>query len=52
MAAGAEADTATVISQAEDYGWIKTELYDATFSQVDHRNTSFTVSSYDYVLGQ
>ena len=26
MAAGAEADTAAVISQAEDYGWIKAEL--------------------------
>ena len=28
MAAGAEADTATVLSQAEDEGWIKTELCD------------------------
>lgn len=27
MAAGAEADTAAVLSQAEDEGWIKAELY-------------------------
>ncbi|PFH47841.1 hypothetical protein AMATHDRAFT_151148 [Amanita thiersii Skay4041] len=27
MAAGAEADTATVVSQAEDEGWIKVELF-------------------------
>ena len=27
MAAGAEADTAAIISQAEDHGWIKAELY-------------------------
>jgi len=27
MAAGAEADDVSIISQAEDGGWIKTELY-------------------------
>jgi hypothetical protein len=27
MAAGAEADNASIISQAEDEDWIKTELY-------------------------
>lgn len=27
MAAGAEADNASIISQAEDEEWIKTELY-------------------------
>ena len=27
MAAGAEADDVSIISQAEDEGWIKTELY-------------------------
>ena len=29
MAAGAEADTTAVVSEAEDEGWIKTELYDS-----------------------
>jgi hypothetical protein len=27
MAAGAEAETSTILSQAEDEGWIKAELY-------------------------
>jgi len=27
MAAGAEAETSSVVAQAEDEGWIKTELY-------------------------
>jgi hypothetical protein len=30
VAAGAEADTAAVIQQAEDNNWIKTDLYDYT----------------------
>lgn len=29
MAAGAEADTTSVLSQAEEDGWVKTELYDS-----------------------
>jgi hypothetical protein len=27
MAAGAEAETSTILSQAEDEGWVKAELY-------------------------
>lgn len=38
MAAGAEADTAAVISQAEDFGWIKTELYDSTTPLILHKS--------------
>ena len=39
MAAGAEADTAAVLSQAEDEGWTKAELYASppllsTFSRI------------------
>lgn len=30
-AAGAEADGASVLAQAEDEGWIKTELYATSF---------------------
>lgn len=36
MAAGAEADTTSAQSQAEDEGWIKTELYDSMIFRIVH----------------
>ncbi|KAG6878454.1 hypothetical protein C0992_008131 [Termitomyces sp. T32_za158] len=33
MAAGAEADSSSVLAQAEDEGWIKTDLYETEHTQ-------------------